>query len=55
MKIFTGTSNRPLAQAICDSINMPLGACTVDAFPDGETFVKIDENVRGEEIGRAHV
>jgi ribose-phosphate pyrophosphokinase len=50
VKIFTGTSNRPLAQAICDSINMPLGACTVDAFPDGETFVKIDENVRGEDV-----
>ena len=50
MKIFTGSSNRPLAQAICDSINMPLGACTVDAFPDGETFVKIDENVRGEDV-----
>ena len=50
MKIFSGTSNRPLAQAICDSINMPLGACTVDAFPDGETFVKIDENVRGEDV-----
>jgi len=50
VKIFTGTSNRPLAQSICDSINMPLGACTVDAFPDGETFVKIDENVRGEDV-----
>lgn len=50
MKIFTGSSNRPLAQAICDSINMPLGACTLDAFPDGETFVKIDENVRGEDV-----
>jgi ribose-phosphate pyrophosphokinase len=50
VKIFSGTSNRPLAKAICDSINMPLGACTVDAFPDGETFVKIDENVRGEDV-----
>ena len=29
---------------------MPLGACTLDAFPDGETFVKIDENVRGEDV-----
>ena len=29
---------------------MPLGACTVDAFPDGETYVKIDENVRGEDV-----
>ena len=29
---------------------MELGKCTVDAFPDGETFVKIDENVRGEDV-----
>src|SRR5512139_142780 len=29
---------------------MELGKCTVLPFPDGETFVKIDENVRGEDI-----
>ncbi len=50
MKIFTGTSNRPLAEAICKTIGMELGKCTVDAFPDGETFVKIEENVRGEDV-----
>ncbi|MGB0581591.1 MAG: ribose-phosphate diphosphokinase [Limisphaerales bacterium] len=50
MKIFAGTSNVPLAQKICDYIGIPLGNCTVEAFPDGETFVKINENVRGEDI-----
>jgi len=50
LKIFTGTANRPLAEAICQSIGLPLGRCTVSAFPDGETFVKIEENVRGEDI-----
>ncbi len=50
MKIFTGTSNRPLAEAICQNIGIELGKCTVDAFPDGETFVKIEENVRGEDV-----
>jgi ribose-phosphate pyrophosphokinase len=50
MKIFTGTSNRPLAEAICKSIGMELAQCTVTSFPDGETFVKIDENVRGEDV-----
>ena len=49
MKIFSGNSNPELASAICDSIGAPLGKCTVAAFPDGETFVKIDENVRGED------
>ena len=28
---------------------MELGKCTVTSFPDGETFVKIDENIRGED------
>ena len=30
-------------------MGIPLGKSTVSAFPDGETFVKIDENVRGED------
>ncbi|MGA2029226.1 MAG: ribose-phosphate pyrophosphokinase [Verrucomicrobiota bacterium] len=50
MKIFSGTANEPLAQAICKSIGVELGKCTIKPFPDGETFVKIEENVRGEEV-----
>ncbi len=50
MKVFSGTSNEPLARTICEYIGMELGKCTVSAFPDGETFVKIDENVRGEDV-----
>ncbi len=50
MKIFSGTSNLPLAQAIVKSIGMELGKCTISTFPDGETFVKIEENVRGEDV-----
>jgi len=50
VKIFSGTSNQPLAQSICKSIGLELGKCTVSAFPDGETFVKIEENVRGEDV-----
>lgn len=50
MKIFSGTSNRPLASAIAASIGLELGKCTVSAFPDGETFVKVEENVRGEDV-----
>lgn len=49
MKVFAGNSNRPLAQAIAEYIGIPLGKSTVAAFPDGETFVKIEENVRGED------
>ena len=50
MKIFSGTANLPLSEAIAESIGMQLGQCTVSAFPDGETFVKIDENIRGEDV-----
>lgn len=49
MKIFSGTSNLPLARSICEYIGAEIGRCTVSAFPDGETFVKIEENVRGED------
>src|SRR5258708_17164658 len=50
LKIFTGNSNRPLAEEICQKINEPLGEATVTSFPDGESFVKIDENVRGHDV-----
>lgn len=50
MKIFSGTSNRPLAESIAKNIGIELGKCTVSSFPDGETFVKIEENVRGEDV-----
>jgi ribose-phosphate pyrophosphokinase len=50
VKVFSGTSNPPLARSICDYIGTELGKCAVSAFPDGETFVKIEENVRGEDV-----
>jgi len=39
-----------LARAICKSIGSQLGKCTITPFPDGETFVKIEENVRGVDV-----
>lgn len=50
MKVFSGTSNQPLAEAICAYIGTDLGKSTIKPFPDGETFVKIEENVRGEDV-----
>jgi ribose-phosphate pyrophosphokinase len=50
LKIFSGNSNRPLAEEICKSIDVPLGSATVTCFPDGESFVKIDENIRGQDV-----
>ena len=50
MKIFSGSSNLPLAEAICAYIGIELGKSTIKPFPDGETFVKVEENVRGEDV-----
>ena len=50
LKIFSGNSNRPLAEEICKNIGVPLGEATVTSFPDGESFVKINENIRGQDV-----
>lgn len=50
MKVFSGNANRPLAQAIADGLGMPLGECEVKRFSDGETWVEIEENVRGMDV-----
>jgi len=50
LKVFSGNSNRPLAEEICRHIGIPLGEATVTSFPDGESFVKINENVRGQDV-----
>ena len=50
VKIFSGSSNQPLAEAISRYIGIELGKSTIKPFPDGETFVKIEENVRGEDV-----
>ena len=50
MKVFSGTANETLARAICKSIGVELGRCKITPFPDGETFVKVEENVRGQDV-----
>jgi len=50
VKVFSGTANEPLARAICKSMGVELGKCNITPFPDGETFVRIEENVRGEDV-----
>ncbi len=47
IKIFTGNANPALAKEICDHLGEPLGSATVNCFPDGETSVQINENIRG--------
>jgi ribose-phosphate pyrophosphokinase len=50
MKILTGNSNRPLAEAISAYLAAPLTNASVRRFADMEIFVEIHENVRGEDV-----
>ena len=47
LSIFTGNSNRSLADEICRLVEIPLGRAEVTHFSDGEIYVEIGENVRG--------
>jgi ribose-phosphate pyrophosphokinase len=47
LKVFTGRANQPLAEKICQYLEIPLGRGKTDLFPDGELIVKVDEDVRG--------
>lgn len=50
LKIFSGNSNRSLAQEICRYLKRPLGEADVRDFADGETWCKITENIRGHDV-----
>ena len=50
LKIFTGNANPALAQEICQALGMELGRCMVKQFSDGEIYLQIKENVRGEDV-----
>ncbi len=48
--LMSGTANQPLAQEIAERLEQPLCQVTIRRFADGEIFVKIDENVRGQDV-----
>ncbi len=50
LKIFTGNANRPLAEKICQHLQIPLGEAAVGHFSDGEISVEFRENVRGKDV-----
>ncbi len=47
LKIFAGSSARALTEDLCAHLELPLGQATPSRFPDGEVFVKLEEDVRG--------
>ncbi len=50
LKIFSGNSNKPLAEEICKYLEIPLGDAIVTSFPDNESFVRFNENIRGMDV-----
>jgi ribose-phosphate pyrophosphokinase len=40
LKIFSGRSNRSLAEKIASAAGQELGTCEIQTFSDGEIFVK---------------
>lgn len=50
IKLFSGNSNRPLAEAIAAKLNTELGGIEVSTFSDGEINVHIEETVRGRDL-----
>ena len=50
LKIFSGNANRKLAADVCDYLGTALGDIEVSEFSDGETRVKLNENIRGVDV-----
>ena len=50
MKIVACNANRPLAEAVACTLNLPLTRASIRRFADMEVFVEIQENVRGEDV-----
>jgi len=49
-KIFSGSSNLPLAEKIAQKLETPLGSVELKRFSDGEIWVKFGENIRGSDV-----
>lgn len=50
LRIFSGSANRPLAQAVAQILNTQLGKCTTTRLKDSEIHVMIDEAVRDQDV-----
>jgi ribose-phosphate pyrophosphokinase len=50
LKVFSGRANVPLADRIAQCLGDSLGKITLQNFPDGEFWARIDEDVRGRDV-----
>jgi ribose-phosphate pyrophosphokinase len=49
-RVFGGTANPELVRDICEYLGAAPGQLKVQRFSDGETFIRIEENVRGADV-----
>lgn len=49
-KLFSGSSNRPLAENIAEALGKEVSQCSLKRFADGEIFFQINENIRGMDV-----
>ena len=50
LQIITGTANPDLARKIAGAIGIPMTPCHVGRFPDGEIEVRLNDDVRGNDV-----
>ncbi len=50
MKLVSGNSNRPMAEAMAAGLGLSLADASIRRFADMEVFVEVHENVRGEDV-----
>jgi ribose-phosphate pyrophosphokinase len=50
VKLLAGSGNPPLSKEIARSLGVDPAKATITRFADGEIFVRIDENVRGNDV-----
>ena len=50
LRLFTGRANPQLAEGICRYLGIEMGHIEVSEFSDGELFVQVQENIRGQDV-----
>jgi ribose-phosphate pyrophosphokinase len=50
LTLLTGSANPTLGTAVAEAVGVPLGACAMRTFPDGELHVELEESVRGHDV-----
>lgn len=50
IRVFSGSAHRRLTCDICRHLGIDIGSAKIEQFPNGETFVQIQENIRGADV-----